>query len=254
MCHPEAVPGSETPDVERQEVAVPTDDGDMPALLTRPSGEAEGAVLIVSDVFGRSPFYEDLAARLSAAGFTALVPEYFFRLGPLADRQIELAQQRRARLDENRTQEDLLAAVSWLKTETGVGRVGTIGFCMGGTQVLDLAARRRDLATVCFYGFPARLPNAGPLTAPAPLEVVDDLGGPILGFWGDADHGVGMSNVESLATELTRRKVDFRHRVYPGLGHGFMAASRLDPEGPGYAESIEAWEESLQFLHHHLRE
>lgn len=254
MCHPDAVIGSETPDVEREEVTVPTGDGDMPALLTHPAGDRHGAVLIVSDIFGRSPFYEDLAARLAVAGFAALVPEYFFRLGPLAERDLQLAQERRARLDENITQEDFLAAIDWLKSATGAARVGTIGFCMGGTQVLDLAARRRDLATVCFYGFPARLPTAGPLTAPAPLDVVDDISGPILGFWGDADHGVGMANVETLAKELAARAVDFRHTIYPGLGHGFMAASRLDPEGPGYAESAEAWEATLEFLRDHLRE
>jgi carboxymethylenebutenolidase len=254
MCHPDAVVGSETPDVDRQEVVVPTGDGDMPALLAQPSGERHGAVLIVSDIFGRSPFYEDLAARLAAAGFAALVPEYFFLLGPLAERDIQLAQQRRALLDENTSQEDFLAAVDWLKGETGAARVGTIGFCMGGTQVLDLAARRQDLVTVCFYGFPARLPNAGPLTAPAPLDVVDDITGPILGFWGDADHGVGMANVEALAKELGVRGVDFRHTIYPGLSHGFMAASRLDPDGPGYTESAEAWETTVQFLRDHLRQ
>ncbi|MGH9088871.1 MAG: dienelactone hydrolase family protein [Acidimicrobiales bacterium] len=254
MCHPEAVQGSTSPDVERQEVTIDTGDGAMPAMLAQPPGARVGAVLVVSDIFGRSPFYEGLAARLAASGFAALVPEYFFRQGPLAEVRIETAQARRAQLDENRAQDDFLAAIDWLQKETGASRVGTIGFCMGGTQVLDLAARRQDLATACFYGFPARLPSAGPRTAPAPLEVVDAITGPILGFWGDADAAVGMANVEELAREMAARDVDFRYRIYPGLGHGFMAASRLDPDGPGYAESSEAWEETVQFLNQHLRQ
>src|SRR5207253_4879058 len=138
------------------------------------------------------------------------------RQGPLAERTREAAMERRTRLDENQTQEDLLRAIDWLQRETGAGPVGTIGFCMGGTQVLDLTVRRDDLATVCFYGFPARLPNARPQTAPAPLEVVDGIKGPIIGFWGDQDQGVGMENVERLAQALRDRGAEFEHTVYPG--------------------------------------
>jgi carboxymethylenebutenolidase len=123
---------------------------------------------------------------------------------------------------------------------------------MGGTQVLDLAARRDDLATVCFYGFPARLPNARPQTAPAPLEVVDDIKGPIVGFWGDQDQGVGMDNVERLAQALRDRGVEFEHTVYPGLGHGFMSASGLEPANPGYEAACEAWTRTIGFFRQHL--
>ena len=35
---------------------------------------------MVSDIFGRSPFYEDLAARLAEQGYTALLLDHFFRL------------------------------------------------------------------------------------------------------------------------------------------------------------------------------
>jgi hypothetical protein len=38
------------------------------------------------------------------------------------------------------------------------GRIGTLGFCLGGNLVLHMAARRADLATVSYYAFPAGLP------------------------------------------------------------------------------------------------
>jgi carboxymethylenebutenolidase len=224
----------------------------MPALLATPDGGTGAPVLVVADIFGRSPFYENLAARLATAGFTALVPEIFFRQGPLPERTREAAMARRAGLDENQTQEDLLRAIDWLERETGADRVGTVGFCMGGTQVLDLAARRDDLATACFYGFPARLPNARPQTAPAPLEVVDKISGPILGFWGDQDQGVGMDNVERLAQALHDRGVEFEHTIYPGLGHGFMSASGLEPGNPGYEAACEAWTRTIGFFRQQL--
>lgn len=252
MCHPEVPTGVTPPEVARIEVAVPVEDTEMPALLTRPEGISAPAVLIVCDVFGRSPFYEQLAARLSTAGFFALVPDFFFREGELAERTRETAMARRLLLDERRTLRDLLSAVEFLKGSEGVigERTGTVGFCMGGTLVLDMAAERSDLATVCYYGFPAGFP--GEKSAPAPLGVADRITGPILGFWGDQDAAVGMDNVEKLAAALDERKVPFDYTIYPGLGHGFMARSGLEEGGEAYDEACASWTRTLEFYRRHL--
>ena len=94
---------------------------------------------------------------MAAAGFAALLVDFYFRqeTGLLETREAAFA--RRRRLDENQTLRDLSAAVDWLKQRTGLvdGRIGTVGFCMGGTFVLDLAAMRSDVATVAYYAFPA---------------------------------------------------------------------------------------------------
>ena len=70
MCHPEVPEGHTAPGVERIEVEVPLIGHleKMPALLCRPQTGAGAGVLLVADVFGRSPFYEDLAGRLALAG------------------------------------------------------------------------------------------------------------------------------------------------------------------------------------------
>ncbi len=240
----------------REEAQVPVPSGEqMPALLTRPASGEGPAVLIINDVYGRTPFYENLAARLAAAGFVALCPEFFFRQGPLAERTREAALERRKGLDERNTLVDLNAAIDWLKGQSGVrGDVlGTIGFCMGGTFVLNLAAERADLASVCFYGFPAGA-SGKPVEKlpPAPLTQLDQMHGPILGYWGDQDHGVGMDNVEQLARGLQQRRVDFEYKIFPGLGHGFMAQSQLDPNHEAYQAACEAWTRTLSFYRQHL--
>ena len=253
MCHPEVPAGAPVPDVERLEVEIPLigRQEKMPALMARPRTGAGAGVLIVCDVFGRSPFYEDLAGRLALAGFTALVPEYFFRQDPLPERTREAAMARRAELDQNQTVVDLDQAIDWLQLQPFAGgRVGTIGFCMGGTLVLDLAAGRDDLATVCYYGFPAASdPVKGP---PAPLTLTEKMSGPILGFWGDQDAGVGMDNVAKLAAALDARGVEFEHTVFPGLGHGFMAASQLDPSHEAYEAACQSWTRTVEFYRGHL--
>jgi carboxymethylenebutenolidase len=255
MCHPEVPAGQPMPDVDRSEVSIPLASGErLPGLLARPrDGEGPG-VLIANDVFGRTPFYENLAARLAAAGCVALDVEFFFRLESVDPANREAAFARRAKLDEQQAVRELSQALDWLKQQPGVrgDRLGTIGFCMGGTFVLNLAAERRDLATVCFYGFPAGAPqrsSGGPI---APLSQVDQVSGPILAFWGDQDEGVGMHNVAAYAAALRERHVDFEHVIYPGLGHGFLAASRLDPDNAAYEMACDAWTRTIAFYRRHL--
>ena len=253
MCHPEVLEGHTAPGVVRLEVQVPLigNREQMPALLCRPETGAGAGVLVVPDIFGRSPFYEDLAGRLALAGFTVLLPEYFFRQGPLAEPTREAAMARRDRLDQNQSLIDLSQAIDWLHLQPfAAGSIGTIGFCVGGTFVLDLAALRDDLATVCFYGFPAGGGVAG--NPPAPLDLTGHMKGPILGFWGDQDSGVGMDNVERLATGLKAGGVDFEYTIYPGLGHGFMAASRLDPEHEAYDAACRSWTRTIEFYRTHI--
>ncbi|MGH7860726.1 MAG: dienelactone hydrolase family protein [Candidatus Dormibacteraceae bacterium] len=252
MCHPEIPPGQEAPTVKVTQVEIPTGGVSMPATVSEPDLPGSPSILIVADIFGVSPFYENLAARLAAAGFTALLPELFFRQAPLPERTSEAAMARRQQLDENQSQRDLLQAIDWLAARNGGGPVGTIGFCMGGTQTLDLTTQRDDLVTVTYYGFPARLPNATELTAPAPLEVVDRIHGPILGFWGDQDHAAGIDNVNNLRSALAARSVETDFHIYPGMSHGFMAASGLDPDKAGYDAACDAWTKTLAYLRHHL--
>jgi carboxymethylenebutenolidase len=250
MCHPEVPAGQPTPEVVRIEVQVPLADGTgMPALLARTADSRGPAVVLIHDIFGRSPFYENLAMRLATAGWVALLPDYFFRQGPLAERSLPLAFARRAHLDECRALDDLVAACEFVKAGE---RVGSVGFCMGGTLALDLAAVRPDLVTVCYYGYPAGESHASAKAAPRPIDQVDRLQGPILGFWGDQDAGVRMSDVAAFAAAVDRHGVAFEHTIYSGLGHAFMAQSGLNPDHPAYQMACESWTRTLEFFHEHL--
>ncbi len=248
MCHFEAPAGASTAGVVREEVRVPVVGGEeMPALLARPERGTGAPVLVVHDIFGRSPFYEELAARLAAEGFTALLPDFFCRHEALPERNIELAYARRRTLNERRTLRELNGALDWLAARTGTRgrRLGTIGFCLGGTLVLGLAAARDDLASVCYYGFPAPGPHDTDLSLPPPLTLVDRMRGPILGFWGDQDAGVGMHNVAALQRALRERGVAYEQVIYPGVGHGFLAAQPSD--APAYQAAQDSWARTLAF-------
>lgn len=248
MCHAAVPPGSPTPEVAPSEVEITLPGGEpMPALHTAAGPGAPG-VLIVADVFGRSPFYEHLAALVAEAGFQALVPEFFFRQGGLAEPGREAAFARRARLDEGRSVEDLRAAVAWLRERSGGSAIGTIGFCMGGTFVLDLASTEPDLVTVAYYGFPVPAATL-PAPPPRPIDLVQSLRGPVLAFWGDEDEAVGMENVAGYVERVQAANPHFAHEIVGGLGHGFLGSADLsNAADPGGA----TWQRTLAHLREHL--
>ncbi len=244
MCHPEVPAGAPIPDVRVEDAAIPVEDGNMPGLVALPEDLPAPGILVINDVFGRSPFYDQLARRLAQAGFVAVTPEYFFREGSLPEPTREAAMARAKQLDFKRWSRDMSAAIDWLRARPDVnGTVGTIGFCMGGTQALLLAARRDDLAaTVSYYGFPADA-----RTDASPIEVAPKMHGPILGHWGDQDQGAGMDNVEKLRAALEAAGVEHEFHIYPGLGHGFLKASLEDSKTPGYEQACTSWKRTLDF-------
>ncbi len=199
-------------------------------------------------MYGRTAFYEHLAGRLAMAGYVVLLPEFFYREGPLPELTSEAASQRRAIADSRRLLRDALGAAEWLRRDHGP-RLGAIGFCMGGNYALAMAAERTDLATVCYYGFPGRpIHFAQDPSSPTPIDLVPKISGPVIGFWGDQDQGAGMDNVDRFAKAMRARDAAFELHVYPGVGHGFLARSGLDPNQPDYSDAWDSWSRTLQFL------
>lgn len=254
MCHPEVPPGTVAPTVRVEEVRIDVGGGAfMPATLAFP--EAKGpapAVIVLTDMYGRAPFYDNLTRRLAQAGFLALLPECFFREGPIDPPGFANAMARRAKLDGRRSIVDLGLALDWLAARPDcTGKLGTLGFCAGGTFVLNLSAVRAPLASVAYYAFP--LGNGTrEQEPPRPLDIAHDLRGPILAFWGDQDDACGMDSVRQLRSSLQAASVKFEFQLYPGLAHGFLKQFLEDPEESGYEQACDAWTRTIAFFRKRL--
>jgi carboxymethylenebutenolidase len=215
-----------------------------PAGEVASDGESSPTVVVIADIFGPSEFYRDLCARLSAHRLRAVMPDFFFRQGPLEERTFEAALERRGRFDEAAALDDLRTAIAWARGG-GFDRVGVLGFCMGGTFAFDLAALEPDLAVVAYYGFPVPQPTiASP--PPAPLSLTDRMSGSILALWGDEDSAVGADNVAAFVEAMRDSPAQFDHRVYRGLGHGFLGAADLDD--PHADDASASWRLALEHL------
>lgn len=250
MCHAEPIMGGAQENVRPvEQISIGRGSEQLPAFISRPAGNAPSpALLMISDVFGASPFYQQLAGRLAHEGYTVLLPDLFFRIGPLQEQTLDAAILRAARLDTDQTLQDVAVALDYLQHQKGVEpkAVAVTGFCMGGTLTMLIAEHNAEIGGACvFYGFPVnhRDPSR------SPIDEVEKIQCPLLGFWGDQDAGVGMENVQRLDRELARLDKNYEIVIYPGAGHGFMA--RRTPADAAAAE--DAWPKMLQFLDRVLR-
>lgn len=252
MCHQptDAQPGSWGNDVVTESVTLSNGGDEIPCFEAKPDslGPHPG-VVVIHDMWGATGFYEDLCRRLASEGYAAILPDLFGRQGALERQDREHAQKRRLGMNEPLALADLEVAASHLTEAHSPGRrIGAVGFCMGGTLVLLWAARSETLsAGVCYYGFPVREPTENaPVNA---IDVVDRIGAPIIGFWGDADKGVGIENVGLLRERFEGEGIEHEVHVYEDAPHGFLTFE----EGEEWHEiSRDSWSRAIDWYRRHL--
>ena len=218
------------------------------AFRARPATPSRAAVVILPDVRGLSPFYEELALRFGERGVDALAIDWFGRTaragtrGADFDHMPHVAQTTWAGISA-----DIEAAVTALRGDPGAdderpGAIFTLGFCMGGRMSFLSATLGLDLAGVIgLYGT-----LAGPWRndAPAPLDVIDAFAAPVFGLFGGADQGIPARDVAAFEVALETAGVDHRIVTYPGAPHSFF-----DRKADQFAaESEAAWNEIQAFM------
>jgi len=219
------------------------------AAWPREVGPGPGLV-VVHEAFGLNPHIEDVCRRFAAQGFVVAAPDLFSRIGgPPAPGQVEAIMSRIALLDDGGAIGDLRAVVDWLRAHDRCnGRVGAIGFCMGGRLALLLATEpgTLDAVVVCWGGRITRrtatVDERHPVVA---LDRVAHLDCPLLGVFGEEDQNPNLDDVAELRAALERHEKEFRIVTYPDAGHAFLADYR-----DSYREkaAFAAWEEILSWL------
>jgi dienelactone hydrolase len=244
VCHPDQISFPVREDARPEPVAVAVADGRTLPCLFQPSDGGGVPVLLVTDVYGPTAFYQGLARDLADHGFPTLIPDYLRSAGTLADATRDEALARGRRLDQRECLDDLFAAVDWLmrlsSRDRPAERVGVLGFCLGGTLALDLAARRADLAVVTYYAFPEGFDGRNPV--PAPIDVADSIHGPVLAFWGEEDY-IDLAGVRRFCARLAPRDTDFAFEIYPDVGHSFLGGL-----ADGDETAVQSWRRTRAFF------
>jgi carboxymethylenebutenolidase len=204
-------------------------------------------VVVLHESFGLNEDIRQQADRLAAAGYLALAPDLFSAGGA---RRCLLATFRALTAGRGKAFDDIETARTWLAArEDCSGRVGVIGFCMGGGFALLTAAR----------GFDASASNYAHL--PKDLDGALQGACPVIASYGKKDRTL-RGTAAKLEDGLERAGVEHDVHEYPDAGHSFLNRHDLGPGGAllrvagiGYhgPSAEHAWGRILRFFDGHLR-
>lgn len=189
-----------------------SDGHELAAYLAAPKGKPRGGLVVIQEAFGVTAYVRSVSDAYAADGYASIAPALYDRQrrdtvfdDPSAPEALAEARQLRAALQWPQVLLDVQAAIDEVRS---AGRVGIVGYCVGGS-VAWLAALSLPLAAVsCYYG----------------RDIVDFLDRPpkcptILHF-AEHDQHIPLADVERIRAAFP----DISNYVYPA-GHGF--------DGPG---------------------
>jgi carboxymethylenebutenolidase len=155
-------------------------DGSFSAYLATPAAGRGPGIVVIQEIFGVNAVMRELADEYAASGFFALVPDLFWRLEPgvqLTDKTDAEWQQAfglMKRFDAATGINDIQTAITHLRKLPGVtGKVGAVGYCLGGFLAYLTASRTDVDAAVGYYGMNIQnfLSEAGNIKKPLMLQV-----------------------------------------------------------------------------------
>jgi carboxymethylenebutenolidase len=224
---------------------VPLLDGSALRLtVAEPVSAVRGGIVVLHEARGVTDAVRGLVRGLAADGWLAVAPHLYHRDGTdELDGAEEEVRQQVDRLDGEQVMADTDTAFGWLADrDVKADRMGVLGFDLGGSVALLVAAKRR---------FGAAVTVAGEGVAPAPakglqplIEAAPNLTCPWLGIFGEQTAGEPGREVGKLRDAASAAGVATDVVVYPRHGHRFDD----DPDVAAHA-----WQRTLNWFDSHLR-
>ncbi|WP_326523715.1 dienelactone hydrolase family protein [Sphingomonas sp.] len=218
------------------DATIPTIDGDgsFAAYVARPAGTPRAAVVVIQEVFGVNPGIRRKCDRLAEDGYLAVAPDLFWRIEPGIQLDPDVPEELRhgldlfGRFDQDAGIRDIEATIRWARSDVEGGKVGCVGYCLGGRLAYMTAARTDIDASVGYYavGIDGLLEEKHAIAHPLLLHIAGEDG-----FVPPAVQAAMHAGLDDLP------KVTLLD--YPGQDHGF-ATELGDRRSPEAADSADA--------------
>ncbi|NGM50088.1 dienelactone hydrolase family protein [Caulobacter sp. 602-2] len=139
-------------------LTINTPDGDFSAYVARPAtGDAPPAIVVIQEIFGVNQVMRDVCDKLAGEGFLAVCPDLFWRIEPGIDiTDKSEAEWKKAfelfnAFDVDAGVADIDATIDAIRPQSS-GKVGAVGYCLGGLLAFLTATRTDADASVSYYG------------------------------------------------------------------------------------------------------
>jgi carboxymethylenebutenolidase len=166
-----------------ERTTITTKDGTFSAYIARPDKPSAPAVVVIQEIFGVNQVMRDVTDGLAGQGYLAICPDLFWRIEPDIDitDKSETEWKRAFELfnafDVEAGVGDIAATIAHIRKDEGCnGKVGAVGYCLGG-QLAFLTATRTDAdASVSYYGvgLENRIAEAEKLTHPLLMHIAEE--------------------------------------------------------------------------------
>ena len=193
--------------------------GQFDAYVAQPQSTPRAAIIVVQEIFGVNEGIRRKCDHWAEQGYLAVAPDLFWRDTPHVELDADVPEQFQAaighmqKLDQDLAIYDIEAAIRFARTELGgSGKVGVVGYCLGGRLTFMAACRTDGDAFVGYYG--VGIDNL--------LGEQHAIGKPVMLHIPTADGFVP----PEVQTKMHEGLKDNRHVVlhdYEGLDHGFAA-------------------------------
>ena len=168
-----------------ERTSITTPDGAFSAYVAQPATTPAAAIVVIQEIFGVNQVMRDITDGLAGQGYLAICPDLFWRIEPNIDiTDKSEAEWKRAfalfnAFDVDAGVKDIQATISTIRKDPACnGKVGAVGFCLGGLLAFLTATRTDVDAAVSYYGvgLENRLAEAEKLTRPVLLHIAEEDG------------------------------------------------------------------------------
>jgi carboxymethylenebutenolidase len=229
------------------------DGAEVEAYLATPQDDdRRGGMVFIHHLPGYDRETKEMVRRAADAGYDAICPNLYSRVGRDVSFDDAAAQVRaQGGVPDEQVTADVGAAVDHLRSlSTSNGKVAVIGHCSGGRHTfLAATALPIDAAVVCYGGLivgetPPHLPTMVPLVGRA-----SEVCCPMLGLFGNDDQFPTPAQVDEIDKALTDAGKEHEFHRYDGAGHAFFSVDR-----PAYRveAALDGWQRIWSFLDTHL--
>jgi carboxymethylenebutenolidase len=220
------------------------------AYLAVPDSDGpRGGVVVIHHMPGYDRASKEIVRRFAELGYDAICPNLHYRDAPGASPDDAAAASRaNGGVPDERMLGDVAGAIAHLRAlPTSNGKVGTIGYCSGGRQVVKACCNLDLDAGVDCYGalVVGTLPPNFPIKMSPLYDDLPNLRCPLLGLFGNEDSTPSPAHVDELEKILVEHGKTFEFHRYDDAGHAFFAVDR-----PAYrvAAANDGWERIATFF------